>query len=224
MAARKIGIASIERKARTNALEVEHLLALARDADASVAPVLRELSARHGWSSNERVGKKRVVPLGRWAEVVGEYLEHGHAGIVAMAKGRKTRKTHAVMCIDLLSELHTPESVEALMRIGKPVWRDPDEDVELSLALANAFNLLLSFRHAPVISDATRSGIRGFLHRLLQLRLGDSERASCVCALRGVGDAKSLEVIRALPPFEHPWAGLENLAIRQIQRRMKRAV
>jgi hypothetical protein len=223
MAARKIGIAAIERKAASNALEVEHLLSLARDADASVAPVLRELSARHGWSSSEWVGKKRVVPLGRWAEVVSEYLERGHSGVVAMAKGRRTRETHAVMCIDLLSELHTPESVEALIRIGKPVWRDPTEDVELALALANAFNLLLSFKHAPAIPDATRSSIRGFLHRLLELDLDDSQRASCVCALRGVGDARSLDVIRALPPFEHPWAGLENLAIRQITRRNKRS-
>ncbi len=195
-------------------------MALARDADASVGPVLRELAARHAWSHKEFIGKTRVVPLGRWAEVVSEYLERGHAGVVALAKGVRTRETHAAMCIDLLSELHVPESVAALKAIGKPVWTRPANDLALSLWLVNAFNLLLSFENAPEIDDATRKSVREFLHRVLVLGHDDSTRASVVCALRGVGDARSVELIKRVPAFAHPWAGLERLALRQIERRL----
>ena len=153
---------------------------------------------------------------------MGEYLERGHAGVVALAKGERTRAKYAGMCIALLSELHLPESVTALIRIGQPLWRHPEKDLSLSLSLADAFNLLLSFKNAPEIDDATRTNIRSFLHRLLALDLDDSARSSAVCALRGVGDARSIELIRALPPFEHPWSGLERLALRQIQRRQRR--
>jgi hypothetical protein len=86
--------------------------------------------------------------------------------------------------------------------------------------MASGFNNLLSFKNAPAVSPV----VERFLHQLLAIELTEDQRAVAVCALRGIGDAASVDIVAALPPFTGCYAGLEASAARQIRKRMWRAV
>jgi hypothetical protein len=210
---------TLSRKAADNSLEVEHLLKVAELGDATDAPFLRALKSEHGWSESGREGRKRVVPFGRWSDTVCRFLEDGYSGLVQAAKDSSEA---AEFCVSLLEELKTAESVAAILAIGGPVLERPAADVKLAVRLADAFNFLLSFKGAPAIAPAVEREIREFLHHLPAAELSEEQRASLVCALRGVGDAESAALVASLPPFRGCWAGLERLAIRQIKRRVRR--
>jgi hypothetical protein len=212
-------VRSLRRKAAAGSLEVEHLLKVAALGDASDAPLLRQLRAAYGWPDSGRPGDDPVVPLGRWADVVCTFLKQGYAGLIRLAR----QDPGAVeFCIGLLEEKKTPESVAALLAIGGGVIDRPGSDRRLALRLAGALNLLLAFKGAPRIDEATAARVREFLHRLLSLDLSEAERAVCVCALRGVGDERSLGLIGRLPPFGGSWSGLAESASRQIKSRLRR--
>lgn len=196
------------------------MLKVAAIGDAADAQFLRALKHQHGWSDTGREGRKRVVPFGRWAEAVCRFLEEGVAGLVRMA-GESPGT--AEFCTGVLEELKTTESVSALLAIGGAVVERPEKDVELAVRLADGFNTLLSFKGAPAISPAVESQVREFLHRLLSLTLTEEQRASAVCALRGVGDGTSVAIIAGLPPFRGSWTGLGAVLTRHIKRRAELA-
>ena len=180
---------TLSRKAADNSLEVEHLLRVAAIGNAVDAPFLRA-SAEHGWSDTGYEDPNLAVPFSRWVDTVCRFLEDGHAGIVRLA-GESPRD--AEFCIGLLEEMPTAESVSSLLAIGKRLVEPPDANPELAVRLANAFNILLSFKGAPTVALAIEGEIREFLHRLLATNLNEAQRASAVCALRGVGDADSVD-------------------------------
>jgi hypothetical protein len=211
---------TLSRKAADNSLEVEHLVKVAEIGDASDVPFLRALKAEHGWSDSGREGRTLVVPFGRWADTVCCFLEGGYPGLVQAAK---VSDRAAEFCVSVLEELKTPASVSALLAIGEPVIERPAESIKLAVRLADAFNLLLSFKGAPAIAPSVEGQVREFLHRLLAIELSEVQRASVACALRGVGDAESAALVGALPPFRGSWAGLEQTAVRQIKQRVRRA-
>ncbi|QJW98594.1 hypothetical protein [Frigoriglobus tundricola] len=211
---------TLSRKAADNSLEVEHLLKVAAIGDAADAALLRTLKGEHGWSDSGREGRQLVVPFGRWADTVCRLLEGGYAGLVRMA-GEAGGADE--FCIGVLEEVRTPESVSALLAIVGPVVERPASDVRLAVRLADGLNHLLSFKGRPAITPAVEQQVREFLHRLLALELTEVQRASAVCALRGVGDAGSLSVVAGVPPFRGSWAGLEQSAAKQIRQRLRRA-
>jgi hypothetical protein len=211
---------TLSRKAADNSLEVEHLLKVAELGDASDAPFLRALKEEHSWSDTGREGRKLVVPFGRWADTVCHFLEDGYPGLVQSAKDSPDA---AHFCVSVLEELMTAASVSAILAIGGPVIERPATDVNLAVRLAEGLNLLLSFKGAPAIAPGAECKVREFLHRLLAAELSEEQRASVVCALRGVGDAESVALVASLPPFRRGWAGLEQQAVRQIKQRLRRA-
>jgi hypothetical protein len=73
------------------------------------------------------------------------------------------------------------------------------------------------------VCEQTAAQLRGFLHAVLEHELSESQRATAVCALRGVGDESSVERISALPVFDGPWSGLESTVTRAIRRRLSRS-
>lgn len=210
---------TLSRKAADNSLEVEHLLKVATIGDASDAPFLRALKEEHAWSETGCEGRARVVPFGRWSDTVCRYLEDGHTGLVQLA-GKSIEA--AEFCISVLEEIKTTESVVALLAIGGPVIANPKVNVSLAILIADAVNRLLSFKGGPEIDPAVELQLREFLHHLLALELSEVQRASVVCALRGVGDAVSVTLIASLSPFRGSWAGLEQSAVRQIKQRLRR--
>lgn len=211
---------TLSRKAADYSLEVEDLLKVADRGDATDAPFLRALKAEHDWSDTGRDGRQLVVPFGRWSDTVCRFLEDGYPGLIQTAKASTEA---AEFCISVLVELKTVASVSAMLTIGGPLIERPAGNVKLAVRLADGFNLLLSFKGAPTIAPTVEGEIREFLHRLLAVELSEVRRASVVCALRGVGDAESATLIASLPPFRGCWAGLEQIAVRQIKRRIRRA-
>lgn len=211
---------TLSRKAADNSLEVEHLLKVAAIGNAADAPFLRALKGEHGWSDTGREGRDRVVPFGRWVDTVGRFLEDGYDGLVRLY-GESAGA--AEFCIGVLEEVRTPESVSALLVVAGPVTERPAADVRLAVRLADGFNRLLSFKGGQAITPAVEQRAREFLHRLLALELTEAQRASAVCALRGVGDASSLSLVGGLPPFTGSWAGLEGAAAKQIRQRLQQA-
>lgn len=209
---------TLSRKAADHSLEVEHLLKVATIGDAADVPFLRALKDEHGWSDTGREGRKRVVPLGRWVDAVCRFLEEGSAGLIRMA-GETTGAVD--FCIGVLEEVRTPESVSALLAIGGMAIEHPEKDLKLAVRVADGFNSLLSFKGGTTVSPIVERHVRDFLHRLLSLVLTVEQRATAVCALRGVGDATSVNVIAGLPPFQGDWAGLEATATKQIKRRQQ---
>lgn len=211
---------TLSRKAADNSLEVEHIVKVAELGDSSDASFLRALKEEHRWSDTGREGHKLVVPFGRWADTVCVFLEDGYPGLVRAAKDSPEA---ADFCVSVLDDLKSAASVSALLAIGGPVIKRPAADVNLAVRLAVGFNLLLSFKGAPAIAPEVERKVREFLHRLLAVELSEVQRASVVCALRGVGDAESDALIASLPPFRGSWAGLEQSAVRQIKQRLRRA-
>lgn len=205
---------TLTRKAADNSLEVEHLLKVSTIGDATDAALLRTLKAKHSWSDTGWEGRRRVVPFGRWAEVVCRFLEQGCDGLVRMA-GESADA--AGFCVGVLEEVKTPESVVALLAVASAV-KGPKDRVRL----ADAFNQLLSFKGGVTLSPTVEREVRDFLHGLLGEGLAESQRASVVCALRGVGDEESLALIADLPLFKGSYAGLEAAATRQIKQRLRR--
>lgn len=209
---------TLRRKSATNRLEAEDLLRVAVRGDAADAPFLRELDREHNWP---RKGKG-IVPLGLWNDTVCCFLERGYDGLVELATARATRSRYLEFCTAVLEQLKTPQSIDTLIEIGGSAMRSPGEDLSLSLLITDAFNLILSFHKAPEIDSEVASKIRQFLHKMLRLDLVEDQRASVVCALRGVGDEESLVLMQELAELEYPYRGTKTSAIRMIQKRLQR--
>jgi hypothetical protein len=211
----------LKRKAADDTIEVENLLALAVLGDAAAVPLLRELKAKHNWSDTGFEGRRRVIPFGRWADTVCCYLESGCDGLVALAKGARTRKEFSEFCLGLLEELRTPESVRAVLTIAGPLVRRPARDVATSVKLAATLSNLVSLSGGDRLDATTEETVRGFVHTLLRAKLTETQRCLCVIALWAAGDESSIRLIEALPPFRHPWKDVGKRAVKGIRKRLR---
>jgi hypothetical protein len=200
----------LKRKAADNSLEVENLLKVAVCGDRTAVPLLRQLKADWNWSESGRVRGQLVVPFGRWADVVCRFLEDGYPGLVALATGKQTAKHFLEFCLAVLGELHTPESVGAVLDIGGGLIDKPATDQKTALRLVRALQEVMSPWEDLLLNEATAARVRQFVHRFLALKLAEHERLDGVWALRRVGDADSLALIESWPAFknqfDHRWA------------------
>ena len=94
--------------------------------------------------------------------------------------------------------------------------------LEDALRVAEAINLMLSFRKRAPAYPATVANLRGFLHVLLGHCRNQAQRATVVCALRGVGDEESIRIIGDMRRFTGPWAGIEAAACKAIRQRLRK--
>lgn len=208
----------LSRRAIDLSLEVEHLLFVAPHGAAADVPFLRELKEKHAWSMTGKQGRARVVPFGMWCEALCRFWERGYRGLAKFA-GESSRTQY--FAVSILEHIKTPESVQTLLEIGRTIGAHPTRDLPRAVELASGFNFLLSFKGSPAIAPPVERRVRDFLHRLLAQKLNEAQRATVVCALRGVGDTESLHLIAALPKFTGCWAKLELTAARQIRQRLK---
>ncbi|MBK9029781.1 MAG: hypothetical protein IPL61_00305 [Myxococcales bacterium] len=203
---------TLRRKTVTRDVEVEDLLEVARLGSRADAAGLRALAAEHRWSRG-RGGHGRRPPLGRWADVVCAFLERGAPGLDAMRR----RPGGLAFCCGLLARVQTPASVAWLARAGARAATRAD-----ARAIADALNLICSFKAAPVLPPAAAALARRFLHRQLTRDPSPHARASAICALRGIGDHTSLPLIAAAPPLPAIYRGVDRLAVRAITKRSRR--
>ncbi len=208
----------LSKRVANGTLEVEHLLKVAAVGDADNIHFLKALKREHGLSDSEFQGRRRVVPLGRWVDTICRFLEFGYTGLVQMASESQEMSEY---CISVLEELRTPESVSALLAIGGVAIEQPTTDLTKAILLAGGINLIMSFKNPPTLNLSIVQQVREFLHKLLEINLSEEQRASVVCALRGVGDEESVTLIKLLPSFKAEWAGLEKTAIKRIRQRLQ---
>jgi hypothetical protein len=212
-------LAVLRRKAAKNQVEVEHLTAFAAIGDRAAVPVVRELQAKYDWPRSNRVNGRHVVPLGRWAEVVCAYLEGGWDALIDYARGPEPDAFY--FAISVLEVTKSPVSLVVLTELSSIISKKLSSRKADAVKLAEAINHVLSFKKPPPVYPGTATSLRRFLHALVRQKLTQPERATVVCALRGVGDEESIQIIRELPKFDGPWAGIEINACQTIRKRMK---
>jgi hypothetical protein len=214
-------LAAFRLKAAKNDVEVEHLTEFAILGDVRAIPVIREIQDKYGWSSSNQADGAHVVPLARWADVVCTYIEGGCDALVAYARGPDSESTH--FAIQILGDVKSEACVLALADLSEDIIKDLPARLKDGLKLADAINFTLSFKSPPYVNPETIRRLYTFLHILLQQDLNEPQRGIVVCALRGVGNEESIHLIRKLPCFTGPWAGLESLACKAIRKRLGHA-
>lgn len=213
-----MSIASLRSKARRNALEVEHIIAAAKARLPGLCEVLNELSHEYGWSESTHLPDgTHVVPLAKWSAVAGAYAEGGEQALEPFA----ARPGDEPFVIGILGEIRTDASLSALIAFFSTTMDTPDRAPEAAWRLVSAFNHLLSTKDAIVPTQEQAARVRLFPMRCLQIADAPARRASVLYALRGVGDASSLELIRSLEDLPCPHETARTSAIRAIRRRQR---
>ena len=213
-------LTTLRRKSGRHSVEVEDLLKFAILGDAKAVPVIRELESKHGWSRSDHNNNVRIVPMARWADVVCEYLSGGCNALVAYARKADTDSLN--FSISVLEVLKSTESAIALKELSSDVVRAlPDRLID-AIQISDGINLTFSFKNAPDISKDTECELRTFLHRILKQDLRSHDRARVVCALRGVGNEESIQIISGLEQFDGAWSGLQAIACDAIRKRLKK--
>lgn len=215
-------------RAAAGGVDVEDLLPLAATRDAAVGAELRALAA--DWPRRGRVegSAARIVPIGRWAEHVCAALEGGPAAVSDLAQRPEQQAldvedgfAQASVALAVLCAIRSEESVRAVLALGRHAACDLEARRALAVACAGALNELVALRDPVPLSDETAAEARAFLHALLPRPMSTAETAIACCALRGVGDESSLELLSRVPPLPRPWARVAADAARAIGWRLR---
>jgi hypothetical protein len=200
-------LSKITARAKRGDVEVEHLLLLARLADPSAVPVLRELSATHRWP----MMKRGFVPLGMWVECIATFLTRG-AG--AVARGVKAKKLDGDVALGLLEECSDAASIEACIALA----RDP----KLTRAALEAIFFTIERQRRTVIDARVANRARLLAHRFLRKARTDVDRSAAYAVLQRLGDESSLSLMASMKPERKtsPFAGMREDAITALRRRL----
>lgn len=203
----------VKDKVVSKSLEVEDILACVNVSDSEISYFLRSLINDFGWLRDSESENK--IPYISWIETVITFLEEGYDGL----KDYKSKELKGQFVLGLLESMHTDNSVYALIEIFESELTDPELDIALSKKLVTSINLLMSFDPEITIDENAKSKIRRFLHYFLNETLEDSFRANVYCALRGVGNKKSIEMIEKLPKLKGSWVGVEDISVKAIEKK-----
>ena len=214
-----MSIESIKNRARKGTLEVEHLLKEAANPGEALATALDALSAELQWSSAGTLENgNRVVPLATWAKVVSTYCRDGFDGLIGLA----AEPGLANFVIGLLEESEKNAALDALLLAFKKNFSEPCCDIETSVRIASALNLMLSLKPAIVADNDQAFELRAFLGALYTCCASDAQRAIALLALRGIGDESSAE-FSASQTLGSPWEDVPNTVSKQIKKRLRSA-
>lgn len=211
-------IETLRRKARDGSLEVEHLLQAAAERLPGLSDELSRLAVEQQWQSvGLQPDGSRVVPLKRWAEVASAYSDHEFEGLRTLAE----EKDFIPFVLGLVEELPTPESVSFALELAGHYLADLDAHEQEALLLTRSFNLLLSFKQAPSISDDQARDVQRFLIAVFPRAATEADKAMVLLALRGVGDRDALQFVESADSLGEPWAETKATAARAIRKRVK---
>ena len=216
MSLTKSQVATLRRKAADNSLEVEHLLKVARIADASTVSLLAELSAKHQWSYTGWDGDTRVVPFAKWVEAVSIYLTDGCDGLVNYAQRRSDDSW--AFGLSVLESLRTPVALLAIAELADAIRDHIDERTGDAQKVVYAVNNVIAGKDAPAISETVRVRLRDFLHAVLSSSLAEVWIATAIVALEKAGDSSSLYPIQNVRPLGKLWDMVPKRAIRAIKK------
>jgi hypothetical protein len=211
-------IETIRKRARANTLEVEHILAAARERIPGLRQELLQLSDEHRWSPTPFPAEGiHVVPLAKWAEIAGVYAEGGIPALQVLAE----QEENHTYIIALLVEVHSQDAAQALFDLFAAVLDAPSWDCEVVPELVDALNSLFSLPKSLTPSDQQAAGARSFLMKLFAMASTTTQRGHVVCALRGVGDHSTVNFLSTLDAFPYPWEGIEKQALRAVRTRLR---
>jgi hypothetical protein len=231
-----MNLTNLRTKAKNNTLEVEHILQAAKLRLPNLKETLSELSLLNNWSYETYLADgSHVVPFAKWAQVAGEYAEGSFSALAALAKNPGL----APFIIALLEEIHSLESLNALIDFYMAYLKNPTENVAISWHLTLTINMLCSLKDAVPIKVDDASQIREFLSSfyvastlkdfpLKSVQVKNIQiltiQANVVYALRGVGDESTLDFLAKISDFEYPYQDANKVAILAIKKRLRSAL
>ena len=211
---------NLRKKIETN-IEVEDLIELAVKKQYKAIPILDKAIIEKEWEDHITAATTKKVPLKTWALVVMSYLEKGCTGLkryTDTTNGSYLETSRFV--ISVLQEIKCEETLKNLIFLFSDLIDDPSIDKNLSDKLISAINFLLSFKPYLNIDSEVQVVLRRFVLKYLSL-YGDAvkDRATAFCALRGVGNLESIDIIKSYPKLTEPYKGLEGMVIKVIKSR-----
>jgi hypothetical protein len=220
-------------KAKNNTLEVEHILKAAKLRLPNLKETLSELSALNNWSYETYLADgSHVVPFAKWAQVAGEYAQGGFSALAILAK----KPELASFIIALLEEIHSIESLNALIDFYMAYLKNPTENVAISWHLTLTINMLCSLKNAVSVKQIesrllcdfltsfyTASTLKGFPLKSVPVKdiSVSTIQANIIYALRGVGDESTLGFLAKIDDFDYPYQDAKKTAIKAIKIRLK---
>jgi len=211
-----MSIASLRKRAKAGTLEVEHLLREAAYPDPALADALDAMSAELQWHAVDDLESERLmVPLATWAEVVATYCRDGCDGLHRLA----TEPKLAGFVIGLLEEIRTNEALDTLLLAFRAHLNEPWQDGATSFRIAAAVNLMLSFKSAINVGMSQAKKLQSFLRALYRYAESDTQRATALLALRGIGDDSSAE-FAACQRLGSPWEEVPTIVAKHIRKRL----
>jgi hypothetical protein len=215
-----MNINTLRKKAKADTLEVEDILAAAKDRIPGLQAELQRLSIELQWSDTPFLADgTHVVPLAKWAAVAGAYAEGGMPALVAMNEHAED----GYYITALLQELTTDEANAALFDLYGGTMDNPADSPEFAFMIADTLNFKFAFKHSSPLSALQADQARSFLMKLYPMADTEPNRCKVVCALRGVGDQTTVDFLATINPFSGSYAGLEQSAQRAIRKRLRAA-
>lgn len=213
-----MNLATFRRKALRDELEVEHILRAAKSGEPGLAELLETLIVDCKWSDGREFPDGSIeIPYRKWARVAAAYCEGGSDGLIALTR---REPDYLRFALAMLVELKSNEAVTATLAMAGALLGDPAGNARDAREVAETFNLLLLPKTGVVAPPAVAASIRAFLHALLASKSDDTAKAMALYALRWVGDAESMAMIKGLPPLEEDWASVPAEVMRTIKKRL----
>lgn len=203
----------IRKLAETNSLEVEHIIEAAFSRDENIAKELESLSENLNWPEDNRVGDDLVVPLAKWSRFACVFIGSGYEGLV------DSYETENDFSLAFLSEYKTPESISAVLQIGKRLGKEAS--LKSKNDIASSINSILSFDDKPNVAATELAEARELLHSYFIPDLDQPMQATIYCALRGVGNQESIDLISSQKKLIGAWIGTETAVIKAIKKSMR---
>lgn len=204
----------LRRLEENSKLEVENIIEAAFTRDECIATELESMSDDFNWCEENIVDGRRCVPFAKWARFACTFIRDGYTGLVSAYDGEND------FSLAFLEAYKTPESVYSILEIAKKLGNSAS--VKSKEDIANAINLLLSFKGGSIIDESKIDELRDLLHSYFNQDLEESKKVSIYCALRGVGNQSSIDLIEMQEKLSDPWRGLESQVIKSIRNRVKK--
>ena len=192
-------------------MDVEHMLAAARDPSEALAETLDALAVELKWP---KAPSFPCVPFGTWGEVVVLYCRGGHRALEG-ALGDPILRDFA---LSLLVEIGDEQSLEIVLRLAEQLELSNSDDLNVAHGVASAINFL--GRGGAGASAQSQWRASEFLNRLLPVSREPGKVGVVPCALRFFGNDRSLPLIAALPELPPAWRSVRKAAMRAIKKRV----
>ncbi|EUJ11134.1 hypothetical protein Meth11DRAFT_1972 [Methylophilaceae bacterium 11] len=216
-----MNIDSLKRRAKANTLQVEHILEAAVEKTPGLAATLAILAEEYKWpNANKLPDGSLVVPFGRWCKVAVAYADGGFDSLMQLTKD--DNETSFILA--LAKQIKTQESINFVLSAYKPFMVEPSKNIETSIIVASALNLMLSFKDAAPISSEQAQFIESFLLSLYPLADTEVARAVAILGLRGVGGKRALDFVKELPELSATWESSRQSTLRVLRKRVKNAL